>query len=715
MCPQTTEPTQAVTHERLRWPFGETVVFWWVLLLLVQQAQRLALIALAGGRERPAPRVLLATMGTGVRADLVIGGFAVTAAFLLALLVGVIVLVVRCRTRAWRAAVRALAIAAAVMAALIFLVDTLELGYYRYSGQRLDFVFLEYVSDVLEELTNGRTTHTQVGRQTVAEVHDLRRWIVPVAGYLALEISAIAAWRLAFRRRVAPALGAWRARMPRVAAAMLALVVGVGAWALHPGGPDTVLSAGVGHSTYYALAQNPVWYLGSAIEASIKERTSVPPAMLKVMPEAHAHHLAQALLLPGATFPDPRYPFVHFGDAALHSLERRPNVLLLFVEALDRRYLHRVEAGVRVTPFLDRLMEESVTFEQFVSNGAQTYHGLHAALCSSLPRHGTAAIKARYAHDFLCLPSLLRSAGYRTEMVIGQNRDRSHSRLGLFMARNGLDELIDETAFPASAPRMGLGLTDGALVDRLLMRVRALRAANRPYFLAALTMGTHHPFAVPNDHQDVRALRALPDRYLPALRYTDLELERLFTTLTHEGLLRDTVVLVLGDHGRPHGFDGPAAQRAAGRFLSPLALWLDTSLRPPGFQARAVTGLASQLDVAPTILGLAGLAPRLSPFVGRDLSCALVSNCLSDRSIYVSDLHENFVGVVDREGFWFYGLDSPMVEHTDLGLRAASTLQPAADLAVARRVEQIFALYVSSTTAIESNRVWSWQEFGPRL
>jgi hypothetical protein len=160
---------QAVSQERSRWPFGETVVFWWVLLLLVQQAQRLALMALASARELPAPRVLLATIGTGVRADLVISGFAVAAAFLLALLVGVTVLVMR-RTRAWRAAVRALAIAAAVMAALTFLVDTLELGYYRYSGQRLDFVFLEYVSDVLGELTSGRATYTQVGRQTPSQL-----------------------------------------------------------------------------------------------------------------------------------------------------------------------------------------------------------------------------------------------------------------------------------------------------------------------------------------------------------------------------------------------------------------------------------------------------------------------------------------------------------------------------------------------------------------
>src|SRR5262249_471672 len=261
--------------------------------------------------------------------------------------------------------------------------------------------------------------------------------------------------------------------------------------------------------------------------------------------------------------------------------------------------------------------------------------------------------KERYANDYLCLPSILKRAGYRTQMVIGQNRDRNHSRLGLFMARNGLDTLIDEGDFPPGAPRMGLGLTDAALFDRLLEQIRGLRTAGGPWFLTALTTGTHHPFEVPDAHRDVKALRAQWDRYLPALRYADVALEQFFTTLQTEGLLRDTVVLILGDHGRHESIDaGQIAHHAAGPFLPPLAIWVDPSLRSEAYRPRAVPGLASQVDVTPTILALAGLTPRVSSFAGLDLSCALARDCLPERAVYISDVYDNFVGIVDGEGFW---------------------------------------------------------------
>src|SRR6059036_3195192 len=155
-------------------------------------------------------------------------------------------------------------------------------------------------------------------------------------------------------------------------------------------------------------------------------------------------------------------------------------------------------------------------------------------------------------------------------------------------------------------------------------RIAALQAGDRPFFLTTLTTSTHHPFKVPEEHPDVRALGVDPDRYVAALRYLDIELERFFTGLHRDGLLRNTVVLVLGDHGRHEkgkGTDGKGTdvERRVGHFLSPLFVWLDESLRQPTtFRPRTVSMVASQVDLLPTILSMTGLTPVLSPFIGRD-------------------------------------------------------------------------------------------------
>src|SRR4029453_7123782 len=134
---------------------------------------------------------------------------------------------------------------------------------------------------------------------------------------------------------------------------------------------------------------------------------------------------------------------------------------------------------------------------------------------------------------------------------------------------------------------VGRGVTDGALFSRLRAEIAGLRAAGRPYLLMALTTGTHHPFAVPDAHPDVTALRAPHRPCVAALRYLAVELERLFTGLQRDGLLQDTVVLILGAHGRHERVDRAAPDHQSGHFMSPLTIWLDPSLRVPASERPA--------------------------------------------------------------------------------------------------------------------------------
>jgi phosphoglycerol transferase MdoB-like AlkP superfamily enzyme len=442
--------------------------------------------------------------------------------------------------------------------------------------------------------------------------------------------------------------------------------------------------------------------------------------LLRMMPEQTALRLARETIAPGATFPSSRYPLVHSTTGVPGvRLDRshvggggRPNILLIFVEGLDRRFLAQTVRGIRVTPFLDRLRGESVYFEHFFTNGSSTFHGLFASFCSQLPRLGFAAIRTHYGNEFLCLPAALGRGRYWTEMVIGQNRDRGHSRLGLFMARNGLDALRDEGDFGPAAPRGRLGVLDSGLFDLMRVRIATLQAGDRPFLLTTLTTSTHHPFQVPEDHPDVRALRDEPDRYVRALRYLDIELERFFTGLHRDGRLRNTVVLILGDHGRHEKRGRPDVEGRVGHFLAPLFVWLDESLRQPTtFRPRTVSMVASQVDLPPTILSMTGLMPAFSPFIGRDVSCALVTDCREDNVAYFTSHYDNFIGLAERDGIWLYSFPTGRLEQVDLAVRGAPRLRAETDPDVAPRHQRLLSLYVAANLLLERNRIWSSREF----
>lgn len=708
-----------------RWTYRSILAFWWLFFVAIQQAERLFLLPEAWKLEQPATGQLVRTLWIGLRADLITATFGILLAGIIGGLAGLLLTF----ATNWRAGSvpsethhrRGLFGAALLVGLLLMAFLIIDMGYYGFNQQHLDFVFFEYVDDLLTqqraqaEVDAGvaTTAASQASRQTSAELQEGQKWGPRVAAFLLVQGLVIAVLWLAFRLLIEPVLSPWEKDYPRQVTGVLAAGMVVGAMGLHPQGPYAIRIAPISSTAYYMLAQNPVLYAGEALRATIGSRLSrVPPPALDSLPLEEAVHLAQDAAGQGAVFPYPRYPLVRRSGAGTSLRFGRPtNVLVIFIEGLDRRYLGRTAQGYRVTPFLDRLKDESVYFEHFFANGTQTARGMFASFCSYYPRQGTAAMKTRYAQDYLCLPSLLRKHGYRTEMVIGQHRDLN--RLHLFLSRNGLHQLLDENEFPAGAERLGLGMTDGALFDMLRTRIEALQQTKRPFFLSTLTLSTHHPFTVPLASPEVRALQAEPDGYVAALRYVDLEFERFFSDLQRRGLLKDTVVFVLGDHGRHEPVGRNDQEKLIGHFLSPLFIWVDGSLRSASnFKPRVVGTIASQVDLTPTILAMNGLLPRVSPFLGRDVSCALMVECQEDNTAFLTSAYDDMIGFVDHEGILSYSFRTETVAQADVNLEGPPIRRLPTDPDVAARYRRMLALYVSANSLLEQGRVWSWKELG---
>lgn len=691
------------------------VVFWWVLLFLVQIAERLFLVQEAARAERPTAGILAQTLFTGARADLMLATLGVLVALAGAALVTTpLALAARSRAAAWfRASLRGWCWAVAVA---FLLVLTVDMGYYGYNRQHLDSVFFEYVDEMLSrapaasDQAQTATGTRQAVEQTRAELGDAGKWALRLGAFALVQAMVIGGWWWLFRRRVDPAVEAWRTRAPATTATLLGLCFVVGATGLQPQGPLATARVGIASTTYYALAQSPIWQTVEGVFFAFgADQQSARARAEALMPLPQAVALTRQAVAPGAVFASEQYPLVHAGPAAAPGPARRPNILLIFVEALDRRF-----TGPRLTPFLDRWGRDAVVFDHFFSNGTLTHHGLFASLCSHPSGFGKSPIKVRYAADYLCLPELLRRAGYATEMAIGYNRDHHQDHTALFLARNGVRQFLDEGNFPASAERLGLGLTDGALLDQVRGRIETLRRTGQPYFLATLTLSMHHPFVVPTTTDPtVAALAREADRYPATLRYTDGELARFLTGLERDHLLDDTLVLLLGDHGRHEVLGRSDDERWLGHHLTPLYVWMPPALRASlGVRPRRVDTVASQVDLAPTILALTGLSPRLSPFFGADLSCVIVADCRPDN--YAALMTSHSAALAGGGRLLAYGIKSGRVREMDLDLgHAHDVTQPGP--AEAAALARLKALVVTSTLLVDQNRVWSWPQFGGAL
>jgi len=229
-----------------------------------------------------------------------------------------------------------------------------------------------------------------------------------------------------------------------------------------------------------------------------------------------------------------------------------------------------------------------------------------------------------------------------------QGIDRQHLGWPLFDLTQLKPTLARHDAeVQALAAAIGIPAAD---LERVVLDPDALPASTAPQTRAALARLRHavraelplHPTlgAWIGDIDDTAAARA---RYDGEVAYVDGEVGRLVEELDGLGLGRDTVVVVVADHGESlgeHGifFDHEGLYEPTVRV--PLIVWAPGRV-PPGRHDE----LVATTDIAPTILTLAGVAVPPA-MVGRDLLAA--PGAARDAVSESLDRHQ----VMLRRGHW---------------------------------------------------------------
>jgi hypothetical protein len=142
---------------------------------------------------------------------------------------------------------------------------------------------------------------------------------------------------------------------------------------------------------------------------------------------------------------------------------------------------------------------------------------------------------------------------------------------------------------------------------------------DRPFLLTAITKTNHYPFNPEPGVPPTAAGAGLAERMRATMRYTDASVGRFLDSIRVQPWFANTVVILLADHGFPLSEHGSST---IGYGLYAESMWIPFVIA--GKHPRLGPGAwhdypASQLDIGPTVLDLAGIrAPN--HFLGHSLA-----------------------------------------------------------------------------------------------
>ena len=308
--------------------------------------------------------------------------------------------------------------------------------------------------------------------------------------------------------------------------------------------------------------------------------------------------------------------------------EARPDILLVTIDTLRADRVGCYGRTGAETPVIDGLAARGVRFEHSIAHQPLTLPS-HASILTGLTplRHGVRDNAGFVlAEGTPTLARWLTAAGYEAGAFV--SAFPVHSRFGLAQGFGAYDDRFPrgtDAARPAYVERRGDATTAAALAW-----LRGSPGGGRPVFAWVHLFDPHAPYDPPEPF----ASRFKGREYEGEIAFADQQVGVLVEAW-RSARGREPVVVVTSDHGEGLGEHGEPTH---GLFIYDSTIRVPLVLAGSGIPAGRVPGtLARGIDVAPTLLDLAGVAIPGS-VEGRSLRPAWERNDTRDEPAYIESL-----------------------------------------------------------------------------
>ncbi len=286
------------------------------------------------------------------------------------------------------------------------------------------------------------------------------------------------------------------------------------------------------------------------------------------------------------------------------SLEKH-NIVVIMVESLSAEFMTYFGNKENITPNLDKIANEGMLFTNLYATGTRTVRGLEALTLAMPPLPGSSIIRRLDNKKLFTIGVPFRENGYALDFIYGGYSyfDNLENYFGgnHFAILDRSDLSSNEISFSNI-----WGVSDEDILNRALRKFDGHYKNHKPFLSIIMTTSNHRPYNFPEGRIDLQSGTSRS----AAVKYTDYAIGKFIEDAKKKPWFSNTIFVIVADHCAA---SAGKTKLPVNKYHIPLIIYAPSIVKPS-----LNNNLASQIDIAPTILGFMNFTYN-SKFLGVDL------------------------------------------------------------------------------------------------
>ena len=279
------------------------------------------------------------------------------------------------------------------------------------------------------------------------------------------------------------------------------------------------------------------------------------------------------------------------------------NVMIIILESFGNEFVGSKSGDEGYTPFLDSLIDQSLSFDYSFANGKKSIEAVPAIIASIPSFMDNPYINSPYGNNKVkSLAHILGDNGYETAFFHGATN--GSMRFDGFAAQAGFTKYFGRSEYNNEKHSDGTwGILDEYFNP---WTAREMSKLKEPFLSTLFTLSSHHPYYVPKHMRN--KVKKGPQPMCASINYADYSLQKFFEEAKKQPWYSNTLFVLCADH-TPSSSDPIYSQRTQ-MYQVPIFFYSPNGSLKPKKEKK----IFQHLDILPTVLDLVNIKTEFYSF-----------------------------------------------------------------------------------------------------